>query len=150
MLLINSVSSCLEILTRCHETIIDQDASRFFVQWNFFIEKKPFLGFSSSDSDSDPEGGELPDINGSKDEQERKKKFKKKRSDLPNDERQQKSNQKRQVNIFMSLLQWFSLLLTNQINNLLTLRLCVQNLSNHHRNRWELIIVQLSILFQWK
>jgi hypothetical protein len=124
---------------------------KVFCSIKFFHRKKTFLDFSSSDSDSDPEGGELPDINGSKDEQERKKTFKKKRSDLPNDERQQKFNRKRQVNIFISLLQWFSLLLlTNQINNLLTLRLRVQNLSNHHRNRWELIIVQLSISFQWK
>ncbi|CAF0747278.1 unnamed protein product [Adineta ricciae] len=39
-----SVSDCLQALKQCHRTIYEQDAS------------------SSSDSDSDPEGGELPEV----------------------------------------------------------------------------------------
>ncbi|UJR33783.1 hypothetical protein I4U23_021209 [Adineta vaga] len=39
-----SISDCLQALTQCHRTIYEQDAS------------------TSSDSDSDPEGGELPEI----------------------------------------------------------------------------------------
>lgn len=53
---------------------------------------------SSSDSDSDPEGGELPDIPYQKEEEpSQKKKLKKKRSDKIAEERLQKSVRKREV-----------------------------------------------------
>ncbi|CAF1187108.1 unnamed protein product [Adineta steineri] len=76
---INSVSNCLDILAKCHKTINEQNAS------------------SSSDSDSDPEGGELPDIVVHKDEQIPKKKLKKRRSDKAIEERVEKLNRKRQM-----------------------------------------------------
>lgn len=60
---------------------------------------------SSSDSDSDPEGGELPDIYSRKDEQPpRKKKVKKRRPEKAIEERVQKLNQKRQVNRFRNMI----------------------------------------------
>jgi hypothetical protein len=60
------------------------------------------LFFSSSDSDSDPEGGELPDIIYPKEKQ--KKKFKKKRSEkAATEERVQKLNHKRQVSIISNV-----------------------------------------------
>jgi hypothetical protein len=55
---------------------------------------------SSSDSDSDPEGGELPEIGFSKDKPIQKKKIKKKRSDKAVEERNKKLAHKRQVYIF--------------------------------------------------
>ena len=54
---------------------------------------------SSSDSDSDPEGGELPDIGYSKDSKLSKKKSKKHRVDKSLEERVQKANNKREVNV---------------------------------------------------
>lgn len=56
-----------------------------------------FLFNSSSDSDSDPEGGELPDITYSKAEVVQRKKQKKKRSEKMIEERLQKINRKREV-----------------------------------------------------
>ena len=58
--------------------------------------------FSSSDSDSDPEGGELPDIIFPLDGQTQRKKLKKKRSDRNIDDRKQKSLRKRHVCSFRS------------------------------------------------
>lgn len=52
---------------------------------------------SSSDSDSDPEGGELPDIPYRKEEQLTKKKNKKKRPEKIAEERTQKLARKREV-----------------------------------------------------
>lgn len=52
---------------------------------------------SSSDSDSDPEGGELPDIPYIKEEQTTKKKSKKKRSEKAAEERTQRHVRKREV-----------------------------------------------------
>jgi len=52
---------------------------------------------SSSDSDSDPEGGELPDLAYSKEDLAAKKKSKKKRTDKPTEERLNKSIRKREV-----------------------------------------------------
>ena len=88
---IDSISSCLEILTQCHETINEQDAS------------------SSSDSDSDPEGGELPDILYSKEKE--KKKTKKKRSEKAVEEHVEKLNPKQQVFIIKNIIS--HLLITN-------------------------------------
>jgi len=99
---INSFSSCLEILTQCHRTIIEQDASRFFFKFEFFnLKQKTILFLSSSDSDSDPEGGELPEIAFRKDGTITKKKSKKKRPEKIIEERNQKLNRKRQVNIVL-------------------------------------------------
>ncbi|CAF3438790.1 unnamed protein product [Rotaria socialis] len=75
-----SVASCLQALSQCHETINAQDAS------------------SSSDSDSDPEGGELPDIPYRKEEPPTKKKLKKKRPEKIIEERVQKLVRKRETN----------------------------------------------------
>jgi hypothetical protein len=61
--------------------------------------------FSSTDSDSDPEGGELPDIFYPREPQALKKKVRKRRSKKAVDERLQKFNQKRQVNIFQNIIQ---------------------------------------------
>jgi len=67
-----------------------------------FIKKLNFVFFlksTSSDSDSDPEGGELPDIPYQKEEQEQiqKKKLKKKRFEKIAEERIQKLPRKREV-----------------------------------------------------
>ncbi len=51
----------------------------------------------SSDSDSDPEGGELADTPYQKEEQVQKKKLKKKRSEKVSEERAQKQTRKREV-----------------------------------------------------
>ncbi|CAF1931708.1 unnamed protein product [Rotaria magnacalcarata] len=77
---IMSVASCLQVLSQCHETINAQDVS------------------SSSDSDSDPEGGELPDIPYRKEEPSTKKKLKKKRPEKIIEERVQKLARKRETN----------------------------------------------------
>ncbi|CAF2473660.1 unnamed protein product [Rotaria sp. Silwood2] len=77
---ITSVASCLQVLSQCHDTINEQDAS------------------SSSDSDSDPEGGELPDIPYRKEDQSLKKKLKKKRSEKIIEERVQRIAHKREAN----------------------------------------------------
>ena len=53
--------------------------------------------FSSSDSDSDPEGGELPDIGYRKEPKNSKKKSKKNRKEKTLDERSQKTNNKNEV-----------------------------------------------------
>jgi hypothetical protein len=58
---------------------------------------------SSSDSDSDPEGGELPDIVYKKEEQTPKKKLKKKRTEKAIDERVPKIARKREVNNYLIL-----------------------------------------------
>ncbi len=77
-----------------------------FLKLNFWIFKKKFFLFSSSDSDSDPEGGELLDIGYRKDRQQAsKKKLQKKQSNKTVEERNKKLNRKRQVNIFMTILQ---------------------------------------------
>ncbi|CAM4795136.1 unnamed protein product [Rotaria magnacalcarata] len=76
---IMSVASCLQVLSQCHETINAQDVS------------------SSSDSDSDPEGGELPDIPYRKEEPSTKKKLKKKRPEKIIEERVQKLARKREM-----------------------------------------------------
>ncbi|CAF0774359.1 unnamed protein product [Rotaria sordida] len=77
---ISSVASCLQVLAQCHDTINEQDAT------------------SSSDSDSDPEGGELPDIPYRKEEPSLKKKSKKKRPEKIIEERVQRVARKREVN----------------------------------------------------
>ncbi|CAM4954826.1 unnamed protein product [Rotaria socialis] len=87
----DSVSNCLEILTQFHETINEQDDS------------------SSSDSDSDPEGGELSDVAYPKERQTVKKKSKKKRSDKPIEEISQKLNRKRQTKRSKSIKSSFKL-----------------------------------------
>ena len=78
---------------------------------------------SSSDSDSDPEGGELVDLPLPQDAQVERKKLKKKRSERNIDERKQKALRKRQVCssiiVRKSSLSIFS---TNLLSNLLTLR----------------------------
>lgn len=98
---ITSVANCIQVLTQCHTKINEQDASRFlffYRKWVFL--EKVWLVFvclnSSSDSDSDPEGGELPDLAYSKEEMA-KKKSKKKRTDKATDERSNKSIRKREV-----------------------------------------------------
>ncbi|CAF0797597.1 unnamed protein product [Adineta steineri] len=80
-----SISDCLQALTQCHKTIYEQDAS------------------TSEDSDSDPEGGELPELPYQKEleakeaEAElRKKQIKKKRSEKAIEERIQKLTRKRE------------------------------------------------------
>lgn len=94
---INSVVNCLQALTQCHETIAEQEASRFDFVFRL-IEKRFFLIFSSSsDSDSDPEGGEIPDLSYNKNESGSKKKLKKKRSDKAIEDRIDKLNKKREV-----------------------------------------------------
>ncbi len=62
---------------------------------------------SSSDSDSDPEGGELPEIISYKKEEETisKKKLKKKRTEKTVEERVHKVTRKREVNILLYLFQ---------------------------------------------
>lgn len=62
-----------------------------------WINRFIFLLNSSSDSDSDPEGGELPDIAYPKTEVVQRKKLKKKRSEKMIEERIQKLNRKREV-----------------------------------------------------
>lgn len=52
---------------------------------------------SSSDSDSDPEGGELPDIAYPKEDPIQNKKLKKKRTEKIVEERSAKSTRKREV-----------------------------------------------------
>jgi len=61
--------------------------------------------FSSTDSDSDQEGGELPNIFYTRERQALKKKVRKLRSQKSINERLQKLNQKRQVNIFRNIIQ---------------------------------------------
>ncbi len=56
-----------------------------------------FFKNSSSDSDSDPEGGELPDIAYPREEPTQKKKLKKKRTEKIVEERLLKSGRKREV-----------------------------------------------------
>ena len=77
---IDSVSNCLEVLQRYHENLDTSD-------------------ISSSDSDSDPEGGELPDIGYRAEPKLTKKKSKRRRADKAFEERVQKLTQKRQVNV---------------------------------------------------
>ncbi|CAF1315913.1 unnamed protein product [Adineta ricciae] len=76
---IKSVSNCLEILAKCHKTIKARDDS------------------SSSDSDSDPEGGEIPEISHPKIVNTPKKKQKKRRSEKTIEDRIEKLNRKRQA-----------------------------------------------------
>ena len=86
-------------MNQCHETINEQEASTFVLSFlmNTVIINLLFLFNSSSDSDSDPEGGELPDITYSKAEVVQRKKQKKKRSEKMIEERLQKINRKREV-----------------------------------------------------
>ena len=63
---ITSVASCLQVLTQCHDSI-NEDISSTFVDLKILNNQMPLsflfiLFISSSDSDSDPEGGELPNI----------------------------------------------------------------------------------------
>ena len=92
-------------------------------QANSFSPKTSF-SCSSSDSDSDPEGGELLEQISRKDEKVPKKKTKKRRSQKAMEERIEKLNLKRQVNrarkIIRSLSQTY--LLLTVINHTLTLR----------------------------
>lgn len=83
----------------------------------FFITKNElkfvlFLRLNrSSDSDSDPEGGELPDIpyrKEDKEQQQQKKKLKKKRSEKLAEERQQKLARKREVSHIKKKINHFS------------------------------------------
>ena len=77
--------------------------------------KHIFVGsFSSSDSDSDPEGGEIPEISHPKIVHAPKKKQKKRRSEKAIEDRVEKLHRKRQVNfplftIFFEVLKRFSL-----------------------------------------
>jgi hypothetical protein len=94
--------------------------------------------FSSTDSDSDPEGGELPNVFYPRERQALKKKVKKRRSQKSIDERLQKLNQKRQVNIFRNIIQCSSHIFLQLIliNITRTLRLIIQKLTDHHRINW--------------
>jgi len=93
---------------------------------------------SSSDSDSDPEGGELPEIITYKKEEEEevesipKKKLKKKRNEKNIEERVPKVTHKREVNkpkSFSISFPSYSFLLQQSKKKLLKLRLIVHNLS---------------------
>ena len=95
---ITSIAACLEALNQCHETINEQEASTFvlFPADEYWVDPLSLVN-RSSDSDSDPEGGELPDIAYPKAEVIQRKKLKKKRSEKMIEERIQKLNRKREV-----------------------------------------------------
>lgn len=95
---ITSITACLEALTQCHETIYEQEASTCVISLRIALNQSLlFIPNSSSDSDSDPEGGEIPDTAYEKAEQVQRKKLKKKRSEKMIEERIQKLNRKREV-----------------------------------------------------
>ncbi|CAF4599339.1 unnamed protein product, partial [Rotaria sp. Silwood2] len=96
IILINSVSNCFEILIQCHETLNHQ------------------YDLSSSDSDSDPEGGELPDIGYTKEKSITKKKSKKKKNDKSNEERLQKLNHKHHMDKSSRIIQERNCLFTSK------------------------------------
>ena len=94
---INSVAICLQALAQCHDTINELDSSRFVIILKRKSNVYSFFLISSSDSDSDPEGGELPDIPYRKEKSLPRKKIKRKRTEKIVEEHVQRLTRKREV-----------------------------------------------------